>query len=180
MLLMLIVSDSPISVCYYVVHKMTLHSTVSPLISCIRVSFNHFRVWSLEFDNTCDPRLRVITKLASTIDKLGARSKVLFQCLGQSQYQSLSQSLTWTLELVTIIAMPPPDSRLSPAYSRLSLLKLFWEWSENILTILGFLMSMTPPGLYSTYRMCVKNILSSKDPTWRWWIGVFLTGFLMS
>ena len=26
---------------------------------------------------------------------------------------------------------------------------------------------------YSTYRMCVKNILSSKDPTWRWWIGVF-------
>ena len=40
-------------------------------------------------------------------DKLGSRSKVLFQCLGQSQYQSLSQSLTWTLELVTIIAMPP-------------------------------------------------------------------------
>ena len=33
---------------------------------------------------------------------------------------------------------------------------------------------------YFTYRMCVKNILSSKDPTWRWWIGVFLTLFLTS
>ena len=80
------------------------------------------------------------------IDKLGSRSKVPFQCLSQSQYQRLSQSLTWTLELVTIIAMPPPDSRRSPAYSRRSLLKLFWELSENILTILGFLMSMTLPG----------------------------------
>ena len=33
---------------------------------------------------------------------------------------------------------------------------------------------------YSTFRLGVKNLLSSKDPTWRWWIGVFLTRFLMS
>ena len=33
---------------------------------------------------------------------------------------------------------------------------------------------------YSTSRLCVKNILSSKDPTWRWWTGVFLTVFLIS
>ena len=31
-----------------------------------------------------------------------------------------------------------------------------------------------------TSRKCVRNHLSSKDPTWRRWIGVFLTGFLMS
>ena len=28
---------------------------------------------------------------------------------------------------------------------------------------------------FSTYRMCVKNLQSSKDPTRRWWIWVFLT-----
>ena len=33
---------------------------------------------------------------------------------------------------------------------------------------------------YSTSRLCVKNILSSKNPTRRWWTGVFLTVFLMS
>ena len=33
---------------------------------------------------------------------------------------------------------------------------------------------------YPNYRMCVKGILFSKDPTWRWLIGVFLTEFLMS
>ena len=32
--------------------------------------------------------------------------------------------------------------------------------------------------LQETSRECVRNHLSSKDPTWRWWIGSFLTGFL--
>ena len=149
------------------------------------------------------------------IDKLGSRSKVTFQCPGQSQYKSLSQSLTWTQELVTIIAMPPPDSRLSPAYSRLSPTKLFWVWSENILTILDIfqgprdslqgllylqnldqehpvlqgsnlemvdrsVLDRVPDVLetwfskhgtsraFPTYRMWFKDIMSSKDPTWRW------------
>ena len=33
---------------------------------------------------------------------------------------------------------------------------------------------------YSTYIIWVQNILSLNDPTWRWWIGMSLTGFQMS
>ena len=32
--------------------------------------------------------------------------------------------------------------------------------------------------LSGTSRKCVRNHLSFKDPTWRWWIGVFLMDFL--
>ena len=48
---------------------------------------------------------RITTPVELIVDKLGSRSKVTFQSHGQCQSQSLTQSLTWTLELVTIIAI---------------------------------------------------------------------------